>query len=287
MKSTIIASIVGLVITSGLAANHHETGGASGPRLEKLWETDAILKVPESVLFDKERGYLFVSNITGTEPWADDGVGSIGKVGLNGEIIEVDWVSGFHAPKGMGILGNQLYVADNKSLSVIDIDKAEITHKILLANVSGLNDVSVGDDGNVYVSDSKKGDIFRIENGVPTKVVTGLNSLNGVLVDGGELFYLADGALYRTTPLGGEATMIGEGMEGHTDGIERVDDETWMVSCWRGVTYIVTVKDGATMLLDTREDEIYSADLGYNPDEQIVYLPTFFQNTVAAYRLIR
>jgi hypothetical protein len=57
-------------------------------KLVKLWKTDIILKVPKSVLYDGK--VLYVANIDGTQPWAKDGKGSIGKVTLNGKIIAVD-----------------------------------------------------------------------------------------------------------------------------------------------------------------------------------------------------
>jgi hypothetical protein len=38
-------------------------------------------------------------------------------------------------------------------------------------------------------------------------------------------------------------------------------------------------------LLDTREKKVNSADIGYDPVNQIVYVPTFFKNNVVAYKL--
>ena len=38
-------------------------------------------------------------------------------------------------------------------------------------------------------------------------------------------------------------------------------------------------------LLDTRTQKINSADIGYDPKGKVVYVPTFFVNTVAAYEL--
>jgi hypothetical protein len=36
--------------------------------LTKLWETDSLFKVPESVLYDAENKVLYVANIDGTDP---------------------------------------------------------------------------------------------------------------------------------------------------------------------------------------------------------------------------
>ncbi|HET6996453.1 MAG TPA: ATP/GTP-binding protein, partial [Chitinophagaceae bacterium] len=72
-------------------------------QLVKKWETDSVLKVPESVLYDAGNKVLYETNIDGTDPWGADGKGSVGKIGLDGKIIKVDWVSGLNAPKGMGL----------------------------------------------------------------------------------------------------------------------------------------------------------------------------------------
>jgi hypothetical protein len=78
---------------------------AAAPKLVKKWETEATLKVPESVYFDAKRKVLYVSNIDG-EPWGDDKKGSIGKVGLDGRVVAAEWITGLSAPKGMAVHGN-------------------------------------------------------------------------------------------------------------------------------------------------------------------------------------
>jgi sugar lactone lactonase YvrE len=133
-------------------------------KLEKLWETDSVLKVPESVLFDGDNKVLYASNIDGTDPWAKDGKGSIAKVGLDGKVIATEWVSGLNAPKGIGIYKGKLYVADLNELVVIDIAGSKIEKRIVVTGAEGLNDVSVSKSGTVYVSDSKLKKIFTVKN---------------------------------------------------------------------------------------------------------------------------
>ena len=87
--------------------------------LVKVWETDSLMEVPESVLPDYKNKVLYVSNINGKDAWGKNR-GSIGKVGLDGKIILVEWVGGLHAPKGMGLYKNNLYVADLTEVVVID-----------------------------------------------------------------------------------------------------------------------------------------------------------------------
>ncbi len=162
-------------------------------KLTKLWETDSVLKVPESVLYDAENKVLYVSNIDGTDPWAVDGKGSIGKVGLDGKVISVDWVSGLNSPKGIGIYKGKLYVADVSNIVVINIKKGSIETIIKVDGAEGLNDVSVGSDGVVWVSDSKNKKIFKVEGDKSSVYLENLKGPNGVLMHGNDFYILDNG----------------------------------------------------------------------------------------------
>ena len=161
--------IITAVATIAFAA---ASAHAESHRLDKKWETQAQLKIPESVLFDPERKVLYVSNIDG-EPWANDGKGSIGKVGLDGKVIAVDWVSGLNAPKGMALRGSKLYVGDLTHVVVIDIDKGAVVERITVSGAEGLNDVAIDSAETVYVSDTKTKKVERADgSSVETKTET-------------------------------------------------------------------------------------------------------------------
>lgn len=270
--------VAGYILTASLPIFAKEAA------LEKLWETDAVFKVPESVLYDAERQVLYISNIEGTEPWGKDGAGSIGKLALDGTIIEVEWVDGLDAPKGMGMIGNRLYVTDIHDVVTINIEKGEIVERFTVPDAGTINDLSVAEDGTIYITDSTQGIVYKLINGKLSKVVEGRTRLNGVLHSQGELLFVDDGALYSVDE-DGTASEIGGGMEGRTDGIERVDEDSWLVSCWQGTVYYVTRDGDVTLLLDRRPTETSAADLGYDPVNQIAYFPGFWKNTVSAYRL--
>src|ERR671923_3095914 len=86
-------------------------------KIEKVWETPAELKTPESVIYEPNENVLFVSNVDGA-PDRKDKQGFISKVSpLNGSVIELNWVIGLDAPKGMAITNN----TDNTLLYVSDI----------------------------------------------------------------------------------------------------------------------------------------------------------------------
>ena len=252
--------------------------------LVKKWESDTLLKVPESVLYDAEGKVLYVSNIDGKDPWAADGKGSIGKVGLDGKIIAVDWVPGLNSPKGMGIYQGKLYAADLGNVVVISIKESKIIQTIKVDGAEGLNDITVDKNGIVYVSDSKTKKVFRIENGNAAVFLDSLQGPNGLLADKEALYVLDNGGMYK---VGADKSLVKvtDGMEGGTDGIENVSGSDYIVSCWAGVIWYVKGDGSKEKLLDTREQKINSADIGYDAKNRIVYVPTFWRNGVVAYDL--
>jgi DNA-binding beta-propeller fold protein YncE len=251
-------------------------------QLLKKWETDSTLKVPESVLFDGKNNVLYVSNIDGA-PDGKDGVGSIGKVGLDGKIIMVDWVTGLNAPKGMALVKNTLWVADVDQMVAIDIKEGKIIKTIPVEGAGFLNDVAADGQGIVYVSDSKTKKVHKIEKDKVSLVLENLQGPNGLLVHDNDLYVLDNGTMNKVKK--NELKQLASGLEGHTDGIEHVKGNEFIVSGWEGVIYYVDANGKKEKLLDTRAEKINSADIGYDPKNKIVYVPTFFKNSVVAYQL--
>jgi sugar lactone lactonase YvrE len=253
-------------------------------KLVKVWETDTLLKVPESVLYDAENGVLYAANIDGTDPWGKDGKGSIGKISVDGKIIAVDWVPGLNAPKGMGVYKGKLYVADLNNIVVIDTKKGTIEKTIPVEGAEGLNDVSVGSDGVVWVSDSKNKKIFKVEGNKSSLFLENLKGPNGVLMRGKDFYILDNGGAYKVNA-DKTLTMISDGMEGGTDGIENVKGNDFLVSCWGGAIWYVHADGTKELLLDTRAEKKNTADIGFDPKTQTVYVPTFWKNSVVAYKV--
>ena len=274
MKKHLIAASFILTTTLVNAQEH---------QLVKKWETDTLLKVPESALYDAENKIIYVTNIDG-QPWEKDNKGSVGKVGLDGKIITVDWVTGFNAPKGMGLYKNNLYVADVDKVGIIDIKKGQLIQTIPVTGAEGLNDLTVDKKGVVYVSDSKTKKIHRIENGQVTTWLENLKGPNGVLIHDDNLYILDAGGLYKVEK-DKALTKLADGMEASTDGLEHVAGKDYLVSCWIGTVYYVKGDGTKQLLLDTREQKSNTADIGYDPKNRIVYVPTFFKNTVMAYEV--
>ena len=251
--------------------------------VQKLWATDTILKVPESVLVDDKENCLWVSNIDGAAN-GKDGKGSISKLSKTGTPINLDWITGLNAPKGMAKYKQELYVADLTELIVIDIKKGVIKNKIKVEGSVFLNDVTVNKNGAVFVSDSRTGKVHRYENNKVTIEAENLQGPNGLLSIDDQLLILDRGSLLSVTP-GGTISKIMDGMDPSTDGIEKVAPNQYIVSCWNGIVYYIIAGAQKITLFDTRSEKINSADIGYDAKKKIIYVPTFMKNSVVAYQL--
>lgn len=272
-KQWIIAAMF-TTLTAGYSQAQHA--------LHRLWETEASLPVPESVLFDAKDKLLFVAQIDG-KAGEKDGKGGVGKVGLDGKIIDKDWVTGLNAPKGMGRYGNKLFVADITAVVEIDIKSGKVIKTHEIEGSKFLNDITIDKKGTVFVSDSDMKKVFSLKDGKASLIFDDLTRPNGLLAVSDGLLIADNGALKK---LGkdNKITTIADGMLPSTDGIEEVKSGEYVVSCWAGTVYYVTAK-GAEKLLDTTAEKINAADIGYDPAKRIVYIPTFMKNSITAYHL--
>jgi hypothetical protein len=253
---------------------------AQDHKLEKIWETDSIVAVPESVL--PVNGTLYISLIDGS-PWEADGKGGIGKLDTDGKNYKGDWITGLHAPKGMGIMGNRLYVADISDVVIIDIANGKIEKKIAIDSAVALNDITIAHNGIVFVSDSKTGKIWRLENDMVSPYMGNLKGLNGLKSVGDELI-IAAGKSFIKADMQKNIKPIAELLHGG-DGIEPVGNGDYIVTAWGGYIWYVHADGRIETLLETHQQKKNTADIGYDPVKKIVYVPTFNAKTVAAYQL--
>jgi len=254
--------------------------------LNLLWSTDSTMRVPESVFHDEKTGKIYVSNIEGKGAWDKDGKGSISIITASGKILSPYWVTGLHAPKGMAMFQEFLLVADVDSVVIIEPTRAQIVKKVYIEGAQALNDLTVDKRGNIYVSDSKTKKIHMID-GLKLDVslyLDGLKGPNGVLFVDRTLYYVDAGGFYKAGK-DKQKILIVDGLEGGTDGIEQIDEENFLISCWSGTIYHVNLKGEKKLLLDTRTGQVNAADIGYDKKKKIVYVPTFYKNTVMAYQL--
>ncbi len=254
-------------------------------KLTKLWESESIFDTPESVLVDQKHKCIYVSNIGGKQSWAKDGVGFISKLTLDGKMISKEWVKGLNSPKGMAIADHKLYVADVDRIVVIDMHDAAITKVIPIKNGNSVNDIAPVGKSDLIFSDSGGRSIYSLKDGNYTKMIdsTFLKRPNGVLENSGQTFVLDNEAINLWAE--GKLTRLVDGMPGGADGVEPLNLNEYIVSCWSGTVYHVDIKKKTKkLLLDSTPNKVNAADIGLDRRTNIVYVPTFFDNKVVAYQ---
>jgi hypothetical protein len=254
----------------------------SEPRLELLWETPDVFITNESVHYEASNGYLYVANIEG-EPAGKDGVGSISILSKSGEIIDQNWVTGLNAPKGMTVMDGKLYVTDIDALVEIDLASGEILKTYDIEGAVFLNDADT-DGKRVYFSDMRANKILYLENGDIKTFAENQPNINGLRVGADKTLYGLDAEGLKKYNADGSFSIINSVVTGG-DGLIVIDSDTFLASRWKGEIYLI--QDGQeTLLLDTSGEESNTADIGFIPEDNIVVVPTFFKNKVAAYQLI-
>ncbi|MDH5476526.1 MAG: hypothetical protein OEX22_12590 [Cyclobacteriaceae bacterium] len=258
-------------------------------RLEKLWETDTLLTTAESVIYNSNADILYVSNINGT-PLQKDGNGFISQVDMDGNIIVEKWVTNLDAPKGMGIFNGKLYVTNITQLVEIDINDTEITNRWEVEGAVFLNDITIDKEGTVYFSDSNTNKIHVLKQGNVSEYMASdrLASPNGLYIEQDRLMLATMGSSsFGYIELSTKEFIIKTDSIGAGDGVAPMGDGGYLVSNWNGEVFHVNGETwNKTSLLRTVEDAIQSADITYVIDKQMLLVPTFFNNTIIAYRLI-
>ncbi|MBB5621913.1 hypothetical protein HDE69_002976 [Pedobacter cryoconitis] len=262
-----------LLITISLAAN-----GQHG--LKQLWETDKVLPEPESVLITRD--FLYVSLVDG-QALDKDGKGGIAKVGLNGKILNANWVSGLDGPKGMGLWKDKLYVANITEVDVISTLTGRVESKIPVPGSVGLNDLVIDQHGTVYVSDTENGNVYRLINDKPAVYLANLSHPNGLQAIGDILYVLTASDVFKIDA-SKNLMSIGKSREG-ADGLAYTAKGEFITTVYSGLIYYLSNNRKEQLLLDSRAQKKSSADIGYDASKRIVYVPTLFRKSIIAYHL--
>jgi DNA-binding beta-propeller fold protein YncE len=258
-------------------------------KLELLWQSDTLLRTPESVLMDPAGEVLYVSNVN-LNPWEKDGNGFISKLDKSGNILNLKWVEGLNGPKGMGISGKSLFIADIDQVVEAELETGKIIGSYAVEGNPQLNDITVGEEGTVYISGSGSNTIYRLKDGKPEALFTGNEGerFNGLLREKDRMLLITSGSgqFKSVIPETGEVKVLAENM-GHGDAIVPVGNGDYITTNWSGAVFYVPAEDSVQKLLDTEALGENAADACFDIAGQVLYLPTFFKNRVKAYRLMK
>ncbi len=250
--------------------------------LVKIWETAAELQTPECVYYDAANKVLYVSNMNKDKV---DGDGFISKVSLDGKILALKWISGLNDPKGMFIYNNKLFVADNQQIIEIDILKGVIAAKYKAEDSKNLNDIAIDNAGTLYISDFEGNALYRLKNGKMERwsEVPELKDVNGMLIENNSLLIGTANGVFIVDK---ETAKLSKYIErtGFIDGISPMGNNRYLVSNWEGDINLIAPKQKDILIYSSKAQKINQADFTYIKKTKMVYSPTFFKNSVIAYK---
>ena len=280
------------------------------PPPEPAPSVDPILKFtgafagPESVLYDAAADRYLVSNVNG-QAEAADGNGYILELSPDGRVTNPKLIAGgmnkvrLDAPKGLAIVGTELWVADITLVRKFDLKTSAHKADIQLPGATFANDIVAAPDGGAYVSDSgvKFGvdaltptgtdQVFFIDKAGKVKVLAKSKELagpNGLAIGPGKALLvntIRGDEVYQLTDKGARE-VVTKVPGGQLDGLLVVDDML-IVSSWKTETVYRGPLGGTFTPLLTKVKAV--ADIGYDSKRKRLLVPRLLDDTVEVYDL--
>lgn len=266
--------LLALVAVVSITAQAHEIKKITG------------LKMPESAIAAKD-GRVFVSEIG---EFGKEGDGQITVVDKNGEAKV--FAQGLDDPKGLAIVGKDLYVADNRRVIKITPDGKTSVFAAAEAFPDApqfLNDLEADSAGNIYVSDSGDlkgvgGAVYKINpQGKVTTIINGKQDArvlapNGLLMGKTSncimVVDFVSGVLYRLEMKKNILIEVAKGFGGG-DGIVKGKKDQFFVSDWKnGKVFSVKLEKGVVANGELlKEGFLAAADIAPSIDGKFLLVP--------------
>jgi outer membrane protein assembly factor BamB len=269
---------------------------AAPSRVTAGWTVTEGVDTPESVHVDAASGSIFVSMVAG-QPGDRDGNGRIMRLAPDGTVVSASWVAGLNAPKGLRSHNGILWTADIDEVVGISIASASVASRLKIDGAQFLNDVAVGEDGTVYVSDMLASRIYAVKDGKATVFAEGdaIEYPNGLLVEGNRLIVggwgkpepdfttKVPGHLFALDLQTKAKTLITPKPLGNLDGVESDGRGGYIVTDFPAGKLMQVTSAGESRTL--REFMAGSADHAFVPVGNIAIIPHMMENRIVAYDL--
>jgi hypothetical protein len=277
---------------------------AKEPSAEPVLKYTGAFAAPESVLYDVAGDRYLVSNVNGS-PVANDDNGYILALSPDGAVTNPKLIAGgvnkvkLDAPKGMAIVGTELWVADIVRVRKFDLKTTEYKGDIKLPGATFANDIVALEDGRVFVSDSGvtmtsagyqptgSDQVFVIDKAGKVKALARgkeLGGPNGLAIGLGNM--LLTNTFNKDEVYGirdsGERDVITKLPGEQLDGLVFIDG-TLLVSSWKTETIYRGPLGGIFTPMITKVRG--AADMGFDSQRKRLLVPRFLDDTVEVYDL--
>jgi WD40 repeat protein len=185
------AGVLGAALLAGCAAGSGTTGQAATEGGRSVAVRDGF-SAPEAVRYDAEQDVYFVANWGPGSPGLTDNNGYISRMRPDGTIETMRFIAGgtggatLHAPRGMTIVGDTLWMADADAVRGFHRRTGAPLATVDFSSLDRgfLNDLAADADGAVYVTDTGRNKVYRVRGG-PTLALNDslLGSPNGITWD--------------------------------------------------------------------------------------------------------
>ena len=307
-----VLALAALSLVAGCARDETEATGdsaagvAAPAEFSRAASIQGAFKTPEAVRFDPTDDVFFVSNINGS-PGEKDNNGFIARVRAEGgEIDSLMFIAGgrggvtLHAPKGLAITGDTLWVTDIDAVRAFDKKTGRPIASYPVRGAIFLNDITTGPDGALYITDtgirieasgmSHPGPdrVFKLTRSGEVSTAFQFDSLvgpNGITWDEGNQRFIivnfAGNTIVGWKPGDATVTTIATG-KGQFDGVERLGDGRILVSSWTDSS--IYVLDGSA-LVRAVPGVASPADIGVDTKRNRVAVPLFEGNRVELFAI--
>lgn len=260
-----------------------QAAAAAGPGMPHAvpWKKTAGLERPESVLYVREGDAIFVANPADGLA-SRKGGGWITRMMTSGTVVSPQWASGLSGPKGMAATPGRLWVVTTGELVALDLATGREVAKVAVPEAKYLNDVAADDAGNLYVSDTGAGAVYKIEQGrVTTFVAAGeLSGPNGLAVRDHALIVVDRAGKIQAIDLKTRARRLVAQLKSPLDGVVVSRDGALIVSDAEGGRIVRVLANGTAQVVATGLQG--PADIGLIPQGRLLLVPEATVDRVTA-----
>jgi sugar lactone lactonase YvrE len=253
------------------------------PELEQVWQLETGNRLPEAVVFDPARKVLYVSQ------YFQGGNEFLSKVGLDGEVLAREWISGFQRPTGMHLDGDRLWVVDRRNLVEVNVAAGKIAAQHPISGAAFPNDVTADDQGILYITDTAGSKVYRFSDGDFSDWLDGtqVQRPNGIKFHQGRILVgeSDSGRVLAVDPATGQVSPLENlGPGQNVDGICPDGQGGLVLSAFEGLVFHRSADGQMSEILNLTASGSKSADLMFIPEQNLLVVPGLYDNRLTGYR---